>query len=275
MTVNQMPTPAPPSLNVYRLDIEFCEHVFFSSREVSELFQTEPVIGNYALTYALGLAQSPYHIPADPKTGKQRVRYKEDLTPLNKRNIYVTPATLLGEPAFALTEFNAQPDTYWFAFGNNAIITRNDTQRAVKEANRWRIVETDTGKGPLVAPSNFPQHGRIKMLARGNRAHAYVLCAVPLPESLPSYIRLGKFNSKAYVHISHQFVKPEWLDGQRVSRYLNPADLPASVSLGVYDLLSIHPAPLIHRAEISGWMVRAHDDVWLPAGMRFGVERLP
>ena len=41
---------------IYRLELTLLEKVFFASREIDELFQTEPVLGNYALTYALGLA---------------------------------------------------------------------------------------------------------------------------------------------------------------------------------------------------------------------------
>src|SRR5262245_149007 len=47
---------------IYRLELILLEKVFFASREIDELFQTEPVLGNYGLTYALGLAVSPYRL---------------------------------------------------------------------------------------------------------------------------------------------------------------------------------------------------------------------
>jgi CRISPR-associated protein Csc1 len=73
------------------------------------------------------------------------VRYKQDLSPLNEGGIYVTPATILGEPRFALCQFNAQADTYWYAFANNAIVTRPDDQRAMRDGANWYIVDPVSG----------------------------------------------------------------------------------------------------------------------------------
>ena len=42
-------------MHIYRCKFELMENLFFASREVNNFFQTEPVIGNYALAYALGL----------------------------------------------------------------------------------------------------------------------------------------------------------------------------------------------------------------------------
>src|ERR1043166_6318002 len=72
---------------VYRLELTLWEKVFFASREIDELFQTEPVLGNYALTYALGLAVSPYRL----SEREDRPSYREDLSALNEKSIYVTP----------------------------------------------------------------------------------------------------------------------------------------------------------------------------------------
>lgn len=271
--MNREGEPAPA--HVYRLELLLCEHTFFSSREVGAFFQTEPLIGNYALTYALGLAQSPYRVTIDETTGKQPVSYKRDLSPLNARGIYVTPATISGEPKFALTQFNAQPDTHWYAFTNNAIVVRPDDKAARKKGTGWYIVDPTTGKETMVRANNFPQHGRIKMLALGNRAVGYVISNEPLESALPRYIRLGKFMSKAAVAVTHHVSQPEQRANQVVDGFLNPADLSNTETLRVFDLVSIHPAPLIRRAQLSGWFYRAPDGAWLPTGMRFGVEGLP
>ena len=267
------PTPA----HVYRFELLLCEHTFFSSREIGPFFQTEPLIGNYALAYALGLAQSQYHVMVDATTGKQGVSYKRDLGPLNERGIYVTPATIVGEPKFALTQFNAQTDTYWSAYAQNAIVSRQDHERLKYVDKRWQQFDPTTGtwkKSPQAKPVNFPQHGRIKMLALGNRAIGYVITRAPLDGPLPSYVRLGKFMSKAAVSVTHQRSQPEQRTNQIVDGFLNPTDLPSTETLRVFDLVSIHPAPLIRHAQLDGWFYRAPDSAWLPTGMRFGVEGL-
>lgn len=250
------------TLHVYRCKLTFWEHVFFSSREISNFFQTEPLLGNYALAYALGLAQSPYHSDGP-------VRYALDLEPLNGRGVYVTPGTLLDEPRFALSQFNAQADTYWYAFTNNAIVVRPDNRLAVRQGARWRIIDPATGEGQYVRPSNYPQHGRIKMLALGNRAVCYVLSREPL--ELPHYVRLGKWMSKAGITVSHATARPESKEEVTVPVFLNPSDLPHPERLRVYDLISVHPVPLVRNAVLSGDFLRAPDGVWLPTGMRFGV----
>jgi CRISPR-associated protein Csc1 len=253
------------TLHVYRCELTFWEHVFFSSREISNFFQTEPLLGNYALAYALGLAQSPYHSDGP-------VRYARDLGPLNARGVYVTPGTLLGEPRFVLSQFNAQADAYWYAFTNNAIVVRTDGEQAVRQGARWRVINRTTGEEGYVRPNNYPQHGRIKMLALGNRAVCYVSSREVL--SLPRYVRLGKWMSKASVALTHGSAQPEPRDETIVPVFLNPADLPHPERLRVYDLVSVHPVPLVRNAALSGEFLRAPDGVWLPAGMRFGVEGL-
>jgi CRISPR-associated protein Csc1 len=251
------------SLHIYRCELTFWEHVFFSSREISNFFQTEPLLGNYALTYALGLAQAPYHSDGP-------VRYALDLGPLNERGVYVTPGTIVGEPRFVLSQFNAQADAYWYAFTNNAIVVRTNEQVAVRQGARWRIIDPATSEGQYVRPNNYPQHGRIKMLALGNRAVCYVLSREEL--TLPRYVRLGKWMSKASVTMTHTTAQPEPKDEVTVPVFLNPTDLPHPERLRVYDMVSIHPVPLVRNAILSGDFVRAPDGVWLPLGMCFGVE---
>jgi CRISPR-associated protein Csc1 len=253
--------------HIYRCEITLWEHTFFASREVSAFYQTEPLIGNYALAYALGLCAAPYH-------SDTTVRYKDDLGPLNERGIYVTPGTILGEPKFSLCQFNAQADTYWYAFANNSIVTRPDNQRTERNGANWYIVDPASNNRKKVTANNFPQHGRIKMLALGNRAVCYVLTYKPLECALPSYIRLGKWMSKASVHITHSVSQAESRERQTVEIFLNPADLPEPGELGPFDLVSVHPVPLIRHAQMHGDFYHAADGTWLPAGMQFGVEHL-
>ncbi|MCI0489311.1 MAG: type I-D CRISPR-associated protein Cas5/Csc1 [Blastocatellia bacterium] len=71
---------------VYACDLELHDMLYFASREMGRLYETERVIHNYALCYALGLVNSPYF------TRQQTPTYRRDLEGLNERGIYVTPA---------------------------------------------------------------------------------------------------------------------------------------------------------------------------------------
>ena len=62
------------------------DYLFYASREMGRLYETEKYLHNYGLTYALGLAASPYSNLA------QVPRYQEDLDGMNKQGVYVTPA---------------------------------------------------------------------------------------------------------------------------------------------------------------------------------------
>jgi CRISPR-associated protein Csc1 len=269
----------PGTVHIYRCEITLWEHVFFSSREISAFFQTEPLIGNYALAYALGLARSPYHVDADTN-GRQRVSYKSDLLPLNERGVYITPATVSGTPRFALSQFNAQADAYWYAFTQNAIVVKQDDQQAEYDGQNWYVITPAVKRRSKARPANFPQHGKIKMLALGNRAIAYILSQGPLEQLLPSYklpayFRLGKWMSKAALAVTQQQCNPTWRDDVTVEDFLNPVDLPDPSALNAFDLVSIHPVPLIRNVRMSGWFYETSEGTWLPAGMRFGVDTLP
>jgi len=43
---------------IYRCQIELHDSLYFATREIGRLYETEPVIHNYALCYALGLVDS-------------------------------------------------------------------------------------------------------------------------------------------------------------------------------------------------------------------------
>jgi CRISPR-associated protein Csc1 len=89
---------------------------------------------------------------------------------------------------------------------------------------------------------------------------------------IPSYIRLGKFDSKARVvaeEVAHEEVEAR---GLRVPFLLNPNDLPDPNRLRIFDLINIHPVPLVRNAVLDGPFYRLKHGVHLPAGMRFGCE---
>src|SRR5436305_12305133 len=70
------------------------DYLFYASREMGRLYETEKYLHNYGLTYALGLAKAPY------TSLTQIPRYPEDLNKVNELGVYVTPACPL-QYAFA------------------------------------------------------------------------------------------------------------------------------------------------------------------------------
>src|SRR5262249_62102262 len=86
---------------------------------------------------------------------------------------------------------------------------------------------------------------------------------------------LGKGMSRGAGDVSQQQCDPTWQEDVSIEGFLTPADLPDPSALRVFDLVSIHPVPLIRNARMRGWFYRTLDGTWLPARMRFGVDRLP
>jgi CRISPR-associated protein Csc1 len=237
-------------MHIYPANLLLWEHTFFASREIDSLYASEPLIGNYALTYALGLCNAPYRWNGGP-------RYKEDLTPLNEEGLYLTPAAF-SSVRMVLTRFNGQTDSYYFRFDKNAIAATHEKVKA----------------------TNFPQSGRIRMLGLGSRARFYLLDRDHLiaqgkgPELLP-YIRLGKFMSKARIEWE-QRVTPGIVQSNdvRVSGLLNAADVEDTSALLIYSTYNIHPAPLLRDVEMSGQFWQLDKDTFLPIKMRYGVDKL-
>lgn len=247
--------------HIYRCTLHLLEQTFFSTREISDLYQTEAFIGHLALCYALGLAPSRYY--NDGKT----LHYHEDLAALNTRGIYVTPATIQGAARFTLGQFNAQPDSYWSAMGNNALVVVPQGMWAEKDGNTWYVTDGTTRRKYGV--ENRPQFGRIRALAVDNRAEFFVISETELV--LPGYIRLGKWMSKARLTIAPARIAGEQNDAT-VPFLLAPADLAATTRLLAYDLLNVAPAPLVRNSRIIGDCYILDQKTALPKGMRFNLE---
>src|SRR2546423_12806130 len=62
------------------------DYLFYASREMGRLYETEKYLHNYGLTYALGLANAPF------ANLTQVPRYQADLERVNEQGVYVTPA---------------------------------------------------------------------------------------------------------------------------------------------------------------------------------------
>ena len=232
---------------IYRCEFKLMESLFFASREVNNFFQTEAVIGNYALAYALGLCHAGYHNDAE-------ITYAQDLEKLNEAGIYVTPGTLTEKPRFTVTRFNALSDSYWYQMEQNAI-----------SVNRERIFNPRS----KARATNFPQIGRLKLLSIGNKGVFYLTSRNEF--RVPRYIRLGKFMSKAKISAYKQQYREIHAQDVPYRDYLNPNDLPPETQIGMFDLLNIRPTPLIRQAQLSGdfYELADGDKTLLPAGMQF------
>ncbi|MBW4500772.1 MAG: type I-D CRISPR-associated protein Cas5/Csc1 [Scytonema hyalinum WJT4-NPBG1] len=228
------------------------EPVFFASRELSDTYYTEGTIGNYALTYALGLVHSPYRLQGQ---AIGRPTYKEDFEAI-AQSFYILPASPThGRVTFRFERFNALSDAYWYAMTNNRVATaREDVplQRQGKKPNSFR-------------PSNFPQTGRLRMIERGNKFQTVVFGNYELPE----YIRVGKFASKVRVNILEKFDVIPLPEGNYQTRaYLNVADLPMQTEILSFDLISMPPAPILKNLHFRGaaWQV---GEIIVPEGLQF------
>ena len=244
------------AIEIYRASLTLLEHTYFASREVGTLYETEPLIGNYALAYAFGFCHAPYYWNGPP-------RYKLDLAPLNTRGIYVTPGTFVTSTLkYAFSQFNAQTDSYYSRFDQNAIATIPE-----KKAR----------------PTNFPQSGKIRMLGRDSEAFCFLFNLQGESLRLPSYIRLGKFNSKARVQWEQLTLLADQPEERDITLdiLLNAVDLSPShlATLRAFSLYNIHPAPLLSHCSVRGrcWCCRRSghaETLFLPADMRFGVDTL-
>lgn len=128
-------------MQVLRCHLTLHEPVFFATREVGRLYETGRYLHNYALTYALGLAQAPYFNAA------QVPRYADDLRAVAMQGYYVTPAQPL-EVQYQLATIK---------YGDE----RNHSEM-------------------LPGRLNTPSFGRLKELAPESTFQCYVLSAEPI-----------------------------------------------------------------------------------------------
>lgn len=90
-------------MELYRCDITLHDYLFFATTERGKVAETGPFIHNYALTYALGWATSPW------RNEEQKPRYREELAHVGRR--YVTPARLL-RGSYVVNQYNTMSESY-------------------------------------------------------------------------------------------------------------------------------------------------------------------
>jgi CRISPR-associated protein Csc1 len=206
------------------------DFTFFATREVGRLYETERALHNYALCYALGLAQSPYFI------AEQSPRYRDDLIALNARGVYVTPA---------------RPVRVGFSLAT------------------WKYASNDYHVEMEKAQTNTPGFGRAKELAPESVFQFFIVCQDKTYRP-PDWIRLGKWMSKAYVAVRGvHSIEPSAAREFQSPLLLNPLDAPPECGLLRCDVVNMPPVSLIQNAVFYGKALKVNDGTYLPSGLEF------
>lgn len=206
------------------------ENLFYATREVGRLYETGRYLHNYALAYALGLINAPYF------QSLQSPNYAEELSALNQKGIYVTPARGVDVRYQLVT----------FKFANNSYRVK------MEQGSR-----------------NIPSFGRAKEIAVGSTFEFGVMHAETL--KLPRWVRMGLWRSKGLLEvIGEAELKPVVDKTQTASLPLNPLDVDGNFQ--IYDLISMPPSSLVDNAQLeTNWLKAevASRTVYFPAGMKY------
>jgi CRISPR-associated protein Csc1 len=233
---------------IYRCKLTLHDNVFFASREMGILYETEKYFHNWALSYAFfkgtiiphpyGLvgqnAQTPAYLDRDRE---------QNLLQLNDSGIYVFPA---------------QP-VHWSYQIN--------TFKAAQSAYYGRSVQFG-GKG---ATKNYPiNYGRAKELAVGSEFLTYIVSQEDL--DLPVWIRLGKWSSKIRVEV--EAIAPDEIkteSGVYVCNHpLNPLDCPVNQQILLYNRIVMPPSSLFSQSQLQGDYWKIGRNTRLPQGFHYG-----
>ena len=211
---------------IYCCKIELHDSVYFATREIGRLYETEPVIHNYALCYALGLVDSEIYATTVAEEdsysyfcSEQVPKYEEHLTPLNQQGIYVTPAHSIHHTSVLNT---------WKYANNNYHVEMEKTQK------------------------NIPSFGRAKEIAPESLFEFFIISQkdIELKNKLPKWIRLGKWMSKAEVEI-REITKFDLKPGDFTFPHpLNPLDVMFTHQVISYDVVNMPPVSLIQNVTI-------------------------
>jgi CRISPR-associated protein Csc1 len=229
--------------------VELHGDLFFASLEYHDMAETLPVLHNYALTYALDLCTketgrvSPLYDPTERR--KQQPCYDQDFAWLNRVGIYVTPAKPYSTPPMIIRQYASRIDEYLHA------ASKLDDVLWYEKDPRKRGLNT--------LASIFPLHGFMKMMAPTTRLTFYTYG--PITDYVPPrrYVRLGKFNAKAYVTLKPCEMIILENTAMETAYPLNPMDVAEIIPL---DLMLMRPTPLAHAARLPRSLRVTHRNPW-------------
>jgi CRISPR-associated protein Csc1 len=232
-------------VSIYRCELELHDSLYFATREIGRLYETEPIIHNYALCYALGLVDSKIYSTTVVEEHSYRYfcpeqvpKYEEHLTPLNQQEIYVTPARAISHSAILNT---------WKYANNNYHVEMEKTQK------------------------NIPSFGRAKEIAAESKFEFFVISQKDIKDLLPKWIRLGKWMSKARITV-YELLKPKIkTDLFTFTHPLNPLDVMFTNQVISYDVVNMPPVSLIQNVQMRGQYYYFDDvkDVKIPVRMAY------
>lgn len=213
-------------VKIYHCCLELHDSLYFATRELGRLYETEPIIHNYALSYVLGLIDSEqFATTVEDEAysyryfcGEQVPRYKEHLTPLNQQHIYVTPARAV---------------------------------RHTSVLNTWKYADNRYHVEMQPTEKNIPSFGRTKEIAAESEFEFFVMSEKSL--SLPKWVRIGKWASKAELKVKELFNLKHHTAVNFVYPYpLNPLDVMFTNQVLSYDTINMPPVSLIHNVSMRG-----------------------
>ncbi|OUL21987.1 type I-D CRISPR-associated protein Cas5/Csc1 [Nostoc sp. 106C] len=230
-------------VKIYRCQLELHDSLYYATREIGRLYETEPVIHNYALCYALGLVDSTLYSTTVTEEHSYRYfcpeqvpKYEEHLTPLKQQGIYVTPARAISHSAILNT---------WKYANNNYHVEMEKTQK------------------------NIPSFGRAKEIAPESLFEFFVIS--PRELKLPKWIRLGKWMSKAELTVE-KLPQAKTAEGVFTCKYpLNPLDVMFTNQVISYDVVNMPPVSLIQNVQIRGqyYQFDGFQDIKIPVRMEY------
>lgn len=246
---------------LYHCILTLHDNVFFATREMGILYETEKYLHNWALSFALfeteyipkpyrlqgAIAQKPSYLDASQE---------QNLLHLNQAGIYVFPAQPLSW-SYQVNTFKAAQVNYYGV----------SKQFGDKGANR-----------------NYPiNYGRAKELAVGSKYRTYIIA--PEAVKIPYWIRLGKWSAKIRVEakpIPESAIQPK--SGQYTCGHpLNPLDLSSLTKLLLYNRIVMPPVSLVSQAQLTGeyWELSPSADfpdlpkkTCLPMGVSYGASHI-
>ncbi|MEA5542469.1 type I-D CRISPR-associated protein Cas5/Csc1 [Limnoraphis robusta Tam1] len=229
-------------MTLYHCLLTLHDNVFFASREMGILYETEKYLHNWALSFALFTpkiipqvyrlhgtnAQTPSYLNRD---------FEANLLHLNQAKIYVFPAQPL-HWSYQINTFKAAQTTYY----------GRSKQFGDKGAER-----------------NYPiNYGRAKELAIGSQYRTYIIAPPEVEAKIPRWIRLGKWAAKVRVEF---LAIPENTLQKNNGEYsclhpLNPLDLPSNTQLILYNRIVMPPSSLVSQARIKGEYWQSVKESW-------------
>lgn len=263
---------------LYLCSLTLHDNVFFATREMGLLYETEKYLHNWALSFALFETEyipRPYRLQGAmaQRPGYLDANQEQNLLHLNQAGIYVFPAQPLSW-SYQVNTFKAAQVSYY----------GKSKQFGDKGANR-----------------NYPiNYGRAKELAVGSHYRTFIVAPETVNFPCRKWIRLGKWSAK--VQVTFQPI-PEVVEAKPKPKAviqpksgecfcghpLNPLDLPSSSRLLLYNRIVMPPVSLVSQARLTGdyWEISKPSEwsglpewsdlpnqVCLPRGAAYGANNL-